>query len=300
VTVRAPGKVNLHLGVGPLRDDGYHDVTNVLHAVSLYDEVVATEADELSVTVTGEDASGVPADYDNLAAKAAIALAEVAGRSPDVALSITKRLPVAGGMAGGSADAAATLVACSELWSTGHDRDDLVDIAASLGADVPFLLTGGTALGRGRGDRLMPVLGRGTYHWVLAFSDDGLSTADVYAELDLQRGGDRPDATPADPAVVALRDGDPDELATALHNDLERPALRLRPALRKTLDTGLDLGALGAMVSGSGPTCAFLCAGNAEAVRLASALAGAGVCRSTRAVHGPVAGAHVIEQVDGT
>jgi 4-diphosphocytidyl-2-C-methyl-D-erythritol kinase len=299
VTVRVPAKVNLYLGVGGRRRDGYHDLTNVFQAVSLYDEVTAAGGSGPSVRVEGEAVDGVPVDADNLAVRAAVALAAATGREPDVALTITKRIPVAGGMAGGSADAAAALLACDALWGTAVPRTELTAIAAGLGADVPFLLTGGTALGVGRGDQLTPVLGRGSYYWVLALADRGLSTATVYAELDRLRGDTEAGAPSApDEVMSALRAGDAAALGRAMRNDLGSATLRLRPQLSRALDTGRDLGALGGVISGSGPTLAFLCASQDLALRFAAAFSGAGVCRSTRVVHGPVPGAHVVESAE--
>jgi 4-diphosphocytidyl-2-C-methyl-D-erythritol kinase len=241
----------------------------------------------------------VPTDSSNLALRAAALLAETTGTDPAVRLTIAKAIPVEGGMAGGSADAAAALLACDALWGTGVGRDTLIQLAASLGADVPFALTGGTALGTERGDRLTPVLGRGRYDWVLAFADAGLSTGAVFAELDRQRA-DRIFPEPAVPEALmsALRAGDPAALGRALSNDLSPASLQLRPSLARTIEAGLDLGVLGALVSGSGPTCAFLCRSEEESIRVAASLAGAGVCRSTRRVHGPVAGARVVDEKD--
>lgn len=294
VTVRVPAKVNLHLGVGPGRADGYHDLASVFQAVSLYDEVTATAADELSIEVAG--ATGVPVDDSNLAAKAARALASAAGVEPAVHLRLTKGIPVAGGMAGGSADAAAALVACDALWGTGVDRSTLAALAAVLGSDVPFALQGGNALGTGRGDLLSPILGRGQYHWVFALADGGLSTAAVYAELDRQRaeGAARPPAHPPDGVLGALRAGDPVALGRVLANDLQPAAVRLRPQLRRVIGAGQELGALGTVVSGSGPTVAFLVRSAAVSISFASALAGLDVCRSIRRAHGPVSGARVL------
>ncbi|HXR41495.1 MAG TPA: 4-(cytidine 5'-diphospho)-2-C-methyl-D-erythritol kinase [Acidothermaceae bacterium] len=295
VTVRVPAKVNLHLGVGPLRPDGFHELATVFQAVSLYDEVTVSIADRLSVEVEGEGADQVPADTSNLAARAAIGLAELTGRDPAVRIEIRKGIPVAGGMAGGSADAAGALVACDALWQTDVGADVLHELASSLGSDVPFCLIGGTALGGGRGEQLTTILGRGTYHWVFALSDGGLSTPAVYAELDRMRI-ETPALQPDVPQelLVALRAGDARRLASSLSNDLQAAALRLKPALRRTLEAGRDANALAALVSGSGPTCAFLAAGEAEAVGIVAALAGSGSCRSVRRAHGPVAGARVV------
>jgi len=294
--VRAPAKVNLHLSVGRRRPDGYHDLTTVFQAVGLYDDVVLERADALTVEVTGDDADRVPTDETNLAARAVQLLAARTGESPDVAISIRKGIPVAGGCAGGSADAAAALVGCDVLWGTGMSRDELSAVGAQLGSDVPFSLHGGTALGTGRGEQLTPVLGQGTYSWVLALPEGGLSTPEVYAQLDRQRQTG-PVGVVRDPATVltALRSGDAVALGRALGNDLQPAAVALRPSLRLLLDTGRDLGALGVLVSGSGPTVALLARDEGHAVDLASALAGHGVCRAVRRADGPVAGARVVE-----
>jgi 4-diphosphocytidyl-2-C-methyl-D-erythritol kinase len=300
VTVRVPAKVNLHLSVGPPREDGYHDLVTVFHAVSLYDEVTATPARDLSLGITGEGAGALPLDQDNLVWRAAVLLAERAGVQPAVRLDVAKGIPVAGGLAGGSADAAATLVACDALWGTGMDRVDLLELAAELGSDVAFSLTGGTALGTGRGERLTPVLAAGRWHWVLAVAGDGLSTPTVYGELDRLRADlDLAPTGEPDRLINALRAHDPDALGTLLANDLQAPALALRPELRRTLRAGGDLGALGGIVSGSGPTCAFLSRSREAAVRLGAALAGAGVCRTVRVAYGPVPGARIVAEEEG-
>jgi 4-diphosphocytidyl-2-C-methyl-D-erythritol kinase len=296
VTVRAPAKVNLHLSVGRRRPDGFHDLTTVFHAVGLYDEVDAVHSDALTVTISGEDADLLPTDGSNLAMRAAALLGMEAGREPLVALTIRKSIPVAGGCAGGSADAAAALVACDALWGTGLSRDELSVLAARLGSDVPFALHGGTALGTGRGEQLTPVLGHGSYSWVLALADGGLATPEVYAQLDRQRDtGPVGVVSDAALALSALRSGDALALGHALANDLQAPAITLRPSLRLLLDTGKDLGALGGIVSGSGPTVAFLARNEDHAVALAAALAGQGVCRTVRRADGPVPGARVVE-----
>jgi len=301
VTVRVPAKVNLHLSVGPARKDGYHELVTVFHAISLYDELTATPARDLSIGISGEGADELPPGEDNLAWKAAVLLAERAGLQPAVRLDLTKGIPVAGGLAGGSADAAATLVACDALWGAGLDRAELLELAAELGSDVAFALTGGTALGTGRGERLTPVLAAGRWHWVLAVAGEGLSTPDVYGELDrLRTSTQQPVAGAPDRLINALRVHDAGALGPLLANDLQAPALALRPELRRTLRVGVDLGALGAVVSGSGPTCAFLSRSREAAVRLAAALAGAGVCRTVRIAYGPVPGARVVADEEGT
>jgi 4-diphosphocytidyl-2-C-methyl-D-erythritol kinase len=295
VTVRVPAKVNLHLTVGPLREDGFHDLVTVFHAVSLLDEVTATPARDLSLGVRGEGANLLPLDGQNLVWRAAVLLAERAGVEPSVRLDVVKGIPVAGGLAGGSADAAGTLVACDALWGTGLDRPEMLELAAELGSDVAFALTGGTALGTGRGERLTPVLATGRWHWVFAVSGDGLATPRVYGELDRMRAsGEPPAAGEPDRLLNALRTHDPFALGDLLANDLQAAAISLRPELRHTLRVGIDLGALGGVVSGSGPTCAFLARSREAAVRLAAALAGAGVCRTVRVAYGPVGGARVI------
>ena len=294
VVVRAPSKVNLHLSVGDLRDDGYHELTTVFQALSLADTVAVVPAAELRVEVRGEDAAQVPSDHTNLVWQAAEMLAEASGRPPHVAITIDKGIPVAGGMAGGSADAAATLVALDELWSLGLTRLELDRYAARLGSDVPFCLHGGTALGTGRGEKLLPVLARNAFHWVLALAKDGLSTPAVFRELDrLRAAGDPPRVDDPQALMQALAVGDAAALAPLLGNDLQAAALSLQPGLRRTLRAGVAAGALAGIVSGSGPTCAFLCADRDTAVEVSAELAGAGVARTVRVADGPVHGARL-------
>lgn len=298
VTVHVPAKVNLQLAVGPVRSDGFHELATVFHAVDLIDEVRATRAPQgagVSLTVLGDDAESVPADASNLAWRAAVALAKHAGIDPDVQLTVTKAIPVAGGMAGGSADAAGALIACDALWRLGTSRADLDALAAVLGSDVTFALHGGTAIGTGRGERLSPVLSTGTFHWVFALANGGLSTPAVYAECDRLRGSAEVPAPMIAPALLqALRAGDAVALGQAMVNDLQPAAVSLRPQLGLTLDVGLDHGALGAIVSGSGPTCAFLAHDAESALDIAVALSGAGTCRTVVRTSGPAQGARVI------
>jgi 4-diphosphocytidyl-2-C-methyl-D-erythritol kinase len=295
VTVRVPGKVNLFLGVGDRRPDGYHELATVFHAVSLSDDVVVRTADVLSLQLIGEGAGEVPTDERNLAWRAAELMADHVGRAPDVEITIEKSIPVAGGMAGGSADAAAVLVGMNALWELGVPRRDLHAMAAELGSDVPFALHGGTALGTGRGEELATVLARNTFHWVLAFGTGGLSTAAVYSEIDrLREAGSPPRLDDPEPLLTALSSGDPYALAPLLGNDLQPAALRLQPNLRRTLRAGGEAGALAGIVSGSGPTCAFLCVSAEAAVAVGAELAGAGVCRTVRVASGPVHGARVV------
>lgn len=348
VTARVPAKVNLQLSVGPPRADGYHDLVTVFHALALFDEVTVAPADTDSVRVSGEGAASVPLGGDNLAARAVAALADAVGAGcrdePGLAIEIRKRIPVAAGLAGGSADAAAALVACNELWGTGLSQQELAEVAGRVGSDVAFALLGGTAIGLSRGEQVTPALVSGTYHWVLAFAAEQLSTAAVYAACDRLRAAQRRDgsgAAAAQPApasgtaqqppaaqpvagtaarqpltgqsvtsqratgswpapelstalMAALRSGDPAEVGPLLVNDLQPAAISLLPGLRRALAAGREHGALGAIVSGSGPTCAYLARDGAHARDLAVALTSAGVCRSVVSVTGPAPGATVL------
>jgi 4-diphosphocytidyl-2-C-methyl-D-erythritol kinase len=303
VTVQVPAKINLQLAVGPPRPDGYHGLVTVFHAISLFDEVTAAHAAADSVTVSGEGAEYVPGGADNLALRAVRALRaeqERRGAAPGdgVAVAITKRIPVAGGMAGGSADAAAALVACNELWDAGLSPAELCEVGSTVGSDVAFAVLGGTAVGTGRGERLTPVLaGSARYHWVIAIADGHLSTPAVFSKLDQMRadqGQDAPQPELSNELMAALRAGDAERLGAAISNDLQNPAIALFPALRKTLSAGREFGALGSLVSGSGPTCYFLARDAGHATDLAVGLSGAGVCRSVATATGPAAGASVI------
>lgn len=278
VVVRVPAKVNLELRVGPLRDDGFHDLATTFHAVDIFDEVTVTPDAEFSVSVTGVGEDKVPTDETNLAYRAAALLAERFDVEERCAISIVKAIPVAGGMAGGSADAAATLVACDTLWGLGLRRHELEELAAELGSDVPFALTGGTALGTGRGEQIVPVLATGTFEWLFALTHEGLSTPSVYAECDrLREGEDVPEPQPSDGLLASLRSGDVHGVALAMHNDLESAALSLMPSLRPLMEMGLEMGALCALVSGSGPTVAFLLKDRQDAVALRRVLEAGGL-----------------------
>jgi len=294
VSVTVPAKINVQLSVGPLRPDGFHDLATVFHAVDLIDTLTATESRGLSISIAGEGAQFVPTDSRNLVAKAATLLAQKHGITADVAFRVDKRIPVAGGMAGGSADAAAALLACNLLWQLGASKDELDELAAQLGSDVPFALHGGTAIGLGRGELLTPIMTMGEFHWVIALSDGGLSTPMVYAECDRLRAESHvPVAAPeiSVELLQALRAGDPRRLAEHLQNDLQEAAISLKPSLRRVIDTGVELGALAGIVSGSGPTCVFLSQSRDHAVSLAASLAGSGVCRTVRTAQGPAVGA---------
>ena len=299
VVTRVPAKVNLQLSVGPLGDDGFHEVATVFQAISIYDDVTvkaAAKGSGISVSVAGATAQGVPADASNLAYRAADLMVKRCTLSGDLAISIKKEIPVAGGMAGGSADAAATIVGIDALYDLGLTRDELEDIASELGSDVPFGISGGIAIGRGRGDQLTQALSKGTYHWVLATSSQGLSTPAVYSECDRLREGmqiARPQIS--DAMMQALRAGDPVALGLAMSNDLQSAACSLRPALRLVLDVGKDYGALGAIVSGSGPTIAFLVDDEEKSLDLTVALSSSGVVGGVLRASGPVHGARVIE-----
>ncbi|PRY58098.1 4-diphosphocytidyl-2-C-methyl-D-erythritol kinase [Knoellia remsis] len=295
VTVRVPAKVNLELLVGPLRDDGFHSLSTVYQAVNLHDDVTVALDDDWGCTVSGAGTDSVPTDDSNLAMRAARLLHDEIGLDAPVHITIAKTIPVAGGMAGGSADAAAALVACDRMWSLGLSSEELEEYAAELGSDVPFLIRGGTAVGSGRGERLAPVLARGNFHWVFAISDIGLSTPEVYAECDRLRGSAPvPEPTPSTELMSALRSGDPRALAAQLTNDLEAAAISLRPELGEVLESGMEFGALGGIVSGSGPTVAFLVEDVEAAIDLTVALTATGTAREVRKAVGPVHGAHVI------
>ncbi|WP_026928026.1 4-(cytidine 5'-diphospho)-2-C-methyl-D-erythritol kinase [Granulicoccus phenolivorans] len=297
VRVRVPAKINLHLGVGALGDDGYHRLTTVFQAVSLYDELTAEAAEPgvCELTMTGEGAQELPTDDRNLAVRAARLVSQrFAGGEPlGVRMTIKKAIPIAGGMAGGSADAAAALLACSVLWDLDADVAELTEVAAELGSDVPFSVLGGTAIGTGRGADVVPALSRGGLHWVLAISAGGLSTPAVYRRFDELEPAGCDLAMPTG-LLNALAGGDPVAVAPHLRNDLTAAAVSLDPALQQTLDAGLEHGALAALVSGSGPTCAFLSRNEDDAVELAARLRADAVAGSVRRVKGPVPGARLL------
>ncbi|MFG2882419.1 4-(cytidine 5'-diphospho)-2-C-methyl-D-erythritol kinase [Streptomyces sp. NPDC048297] len=295
VTVRVPAKVNVQLAVGAARPDGFHDLANVFLAVGLYDEVTVTPARELRVTCEGPDVDQVPLDRTNLAARAALALAERRGIDPAVHIHIAKDIPVAGGMAGGSADGAGALLACDTLWNAGVSRAELLAICADLGSDVPFSLVGGAALGTGRGEKLTSLDVGGTFHWVFAMAERGLSTPAVFREFDrLAQGREIPEPVASAELLEALAKGDVEALAASVSNDLQPAALSLFPELADTLEAGRGAGALATLVSGSGPTTAFLARDVAAVEKVAQALRASGTCRAVRTAVGPVAGATVL------
>lgn len=287
VTVRMPAKINIALQVGPPRDDGYHEVQSIYHAVSLYDAITVSDAPVgagISITCTNED---VPLDARNLSWQAAERIAKAASVQPDVRIHIDKGIPVAGGMAGGSTDAAGTLIALNVLWELDYTKEQLQELAADLGSDVPFCIAGGTQLGHGRGELLSPVLAKGAFHWVIATSPAGLATPAVYAKLDEIRADAEQPHIPED-VMTALRTNDARALGLVLHNDLEAPAIMLKPSLKRTLEAGVEAGALGAMVSGSGPTCVFLVRDAEQATDVQIGLTGSGFAHEVLTASGPV------------
>ena len=295
VEVQVPAKVNLQLSVGPKKADGYHEVVTVFQAISLYDTIKISPSDQFQISIKGDYTNGVPLDQSNLVYKAVELMAEKFDTDKALEIEISKSIPVAGGMAGGSADAAGALLGIDQLFGLGLSRDELGEVARNLGSDVPFMLHGGTAVGRGHGDEITPALSRGTYHWVIAVSSNGLSTPSVYGECDrLRTGLDIKAPSLNDELLQALLSGDSTRVGKSLNNDLQAAACSLRPALRLILDTGQDYGALGGIVSGSGPSVAFLVADEDHSLDLAVALTSSGVVGSVARAQGPVPGAKVI------
>ena len=299
VIARVPAKVNLQLAVGPLGNDGFHGVTTVFQAISLFDDVTVATAPEnngISIQITGQTSTGVPSDSSNLAVKAATLMIKKYDLPNDLSIKLKKEIPVAGGMAGGSADAAGVIVGLDSLFELGLSRDEMEMVGSKIGADVPFSICGGVAIGTGRGDQITPALFKGSYNWVLALSGQGLSTPSVYAECDRLREG-LSISTPvvSEQLMQALRAGDAKALGKSLSNDLQPAACSLRPALRLVLDVGLDYGALGGIVSGSGPTVVFLVKDDEHAMDLTVALSSSGVISSVVRATGAVAGARIIE-----
>ena len=299
VVARVPAKVNLQLSVGPLGSDGFHEVTTVFQAISLFDDVTvatAPEGDGINISITGQTSSGVPTDSSNLAVKAAELMIKNYDLPSDLIIKLKKEIPVAGGMAGGSADAAGVIVGLDSLFELGLSRDEMEIVGSKIGSDVPFSICGGVAIGTGRGDQITPALSKGSYNWVLALSGQGLSTPSVYHECDRLREGLSISAPlVSEPLMQALRAGDAKALGKALTNELQPAACSLRPALRLVLDVGIDYGALGGIVSGSGPTVAFLVSDDEHAMDLTVALSASGVVSSVVRATGPAHGARIIE-----
>jgi 4-diphosphocytidyl-2-C-methyl-D-erythritol kinase len=299
VVARVPAKVNLQLSVGPLGSDGFHEVTTVFQAISLFDDVTvatAPDGDGINISISGQTSSGVPADSSNLAVKAAELMIKNYDLPADLIIKLKKEIPVAGGMAGGSADAAGVIVGLDSLFELGLSRDEMEIVGSKIGSDVPFSICGGVAIGTGRGDQITPALSKGSYNWVLALSGQGLSTPSVYQECDRLREGLSISAPlVSEPLMQALRAGDAKALGKALTNELQPAACSLRPALRLVLDVGIDYGALGGIVSGSGPTVAFLVSDDEHAMDLTVALSASGVVSSVVRAIGPAHGARIIE-----
>ena len=299
VTARVPAKVNLQLSVGPLGADGFHEVTTVFQAISLFDDVTVATAQKgegIKISITGQTSGGVPADNSNLAVKAAQLMIKNYDLPEDLVIKLKKEIPVAGGMAGGSADAAGVIVGLDSLFELGLSRDVMESVGSKIGSDVPFSICGGVAIGTGRGDQITPALAKGSYNWVLALSGQGLATPSVYQECDrLREGLSIAPPVVSEPLMQALRAGDAKALGKALTNELQPAACSLRPALRLVLDVGVDYGALGGIVSGSGPTVAFLVSDDEHAMDLTVALSSSGVVSSVVRASGPTNGARIIE-----
>ena len=295
VEVQVPAKVNLQLSVGPKESDGFHEVVTVFQAISIFDNLKISRSEQFDITLEGDFINGVPIDQNNLVSKAVEIMAERFEIDKNLSIEINKCIPVAGGMAGGSADAAGTLLGIDQLFGLGLSKEELSEVARKLGSDVPFMLHGGTAVGRGRGDEITPALSRGNYHWVIAVSSNGLATPAVYGECDrLRTGLDIKAPALNDELLQALLSGDANRVGKALNNDLQAAAISLRPALRLILDTGQEYGALGGIVSGSGPSVAFLVADEDHSLDLAVALTSSGVVGSVARAQGPVSGAKII------
>ena len=299
VTARVPAKVNLQLSVGPLGADGFHEVTTVFQAISLFDDVTVATAEKgegIKISITGQTSGGVPADNSNLAVKAAQLMIKNYNLPEDLVIKLKKEIPGAGGMAGGSADAAGVIVGLDSLFELGLSRDVMESVGSKIGSDVPFSICGGVAIGTGRGDQITPALAKGSYNWVLALSGQGLATPSVYQECDrLREGLSIAPPVVSEPLMQALRAGDAKALGKALSNELQPAACSLRPALRLVLDVGIDYGALGGIVSGSGPTVAFLVSDDEHAMDLTVALSSSGVVSSVVRASGPTNGARIIE-----
>lgn len=280
VIASSPAKINLFFGVGAFLKDGYHTVASLYHSLELREQV----AIELSGKFEIDFAAGlarqgsleVPRDKTNLVFKAAQALqASYPQVTPElISFLIKKAIPVAGGMAGGSADAAAALVAIDKLFALGAEST-LSEIAGGLGADIPFALWGGSAVGLGKGERLSRISTEAVFHWVVTPSTAGLSTPDVYRKLDTMRIENGIDPTTIEEPVVpqlllnAVRAGDHKQLARYMHNDLEIAAIELLPELKTVLLAGEEAGALRSMVSGSGPTVVHLAKDRVDAELIA-------------------------------
>lgn len=283
VIASSPGKVNVFFAVGAFLKDGFHEVASCYQGLSLREKVAVEMAGSFSIQFAGPFAAQskelVPTDARNLVYKAGLELKELgANLRPElVTFTIHKSVPIAGGMAGGSADGAAALVALNALLDAGLE-DQLPEAAAKLGSDVPFSLSGGTAIGLGRGEKLSTIESSAILHWVVTPSSEGLSTPDVYRKLDILRVEAGVDVSkieqPEVPEelIAALISGDVREVAEYMHNDLEIAAIALRPELATIIEAGRKAGALKSMVSGSGPTIAHLALNRVHAEQIVNRL----------------------------
>lgn len=275
VTATAPAKINLALYVGSPDISGFHPLLSAFQAINLFDSITVHPAAQMNITCRAPfNTSSVPLDETNIVWKAHALISAHSASGGPVRIDIDKTIPVAGGMAGGSADGAASLIALNELWQAGCPVETLFELARQLGSDVPFSLVGGAAIGRGRGDVLQPFATDRPLHVVVVTSGIQLSTPLVYATLDAMRGEQKvavPDALP-DEFLTAWRLADAHALAPLLHNDLEPVALSLEPSLGAVMEAVSAAGALRALVSGSGPTVVGLAESEAHAVAVAQAL----------------------------
>jgi 4-diphosphocytidyl-2-C-methyl-D-erythritol kinase len=297
VTVRAAAKVNLHLGVGRPRPDGFHPLATVYQTISLHDDVTACTRPHWGVGLVCEDGidrAAFPGGDDNIVVRAGRLLAAHHGIDRAAEFTVRKSIPIAGGLAGGSADAAAALVALDRLWDLQTSDEDLLGLAAELGSDVPFALVGGTALGLGRGEVVTPMVDEATRWWVVVPAQAGLATPAVYRHFDELCPDAPAEVSVPDELVQALADPDNRTLAAVLRNDLQPAAIDLRPELGELIEAGERAGALRGIISGSGPTCLFLCSDRGSADRVRAALLDEGHPRVLVAL-GPVTGTHVVE-----
>ena len=300
VTVQAPGKINLSLIVGRVDHRGYHELATVFQAVGLYETVTVSADRDLSLVTASSVPGAVPDDATNLALRAARLLQEHTGCERGAAIAIDKAVPIAGGMGGGSADAAATLVALNRLWGLDLPPEELRDLGGRLGADVPFAMLGHTAVGLGNGNDVTSVLTDGSWTWVLARPGGHLSTPEVYARFDLlaeELELDVPERPEPDPLLLqALRAGDARLLGQALRNDLQAAAFSMQSSLELVVECAERAGACGALVSGSGPSIAALAEDAAHAQEIRAALDASGLVEATWIVEGSVPGARIVAE----
>lgn len=247
--VNAYAKINLTLGIEGIRQDGYHQVEMIMQAVELHDSLAFEDA-PAGISIES-DSPEIPPGPENLVYRAASLLQEYTGCGRGVRIKLTKKIPVAAGLAGGSTDAAAALRALNSLWDLNLPEGDLYKLGERLGADVPFCLMGGTALARGKGELLTPVAGAQGLGVVLVKPSFGVSTARVYRMYDLLPPGPQPDTGAM---ISALGRGDLHAIGSLLHNSLERVTAGLHPEIKQIKQGLREAGAAGALMSGSGPT----------------------------------------------